>query len=104
MEPTKLQIFVAEVKGTAESEYMGLSKQIPLRLQVNLFASVMALHTLISEKQKTPRNKVLNDLIAISVDQVYENLDEDTRHKFDAIASYYYEELSQYDSGDLADD
>ena len=36
MEPTKLQIFVAEVKGTAESEYIGLSKQIPLRLQVDL--------------------------------------------------------------------
>ena len=28
MEPTKLQMFVAEVQGTAESEYMGLSKQI----------------------------------------------------------------------------
>ena len=46
----------------------------------------------------------MNDLIAISVDQVVENLDEETRHKFDAIASHYYQELSQYDSGDLADD
>ncbi|MCW8502655.1 hypothetical protein OQG76_10495, partial [Streptococcus macedonicus] len=101
MEPTKLQMFVAEVKGTAESEYIGLSKQIPLRLQVDLFASVMALHTLISEKQKTPRNKVLNDLIAISVDQVVDGLDEETRHKFNAIASHYLDELSQYDSGDL---
>lgn len=52
MEPTKLQMFVAEVQGTADSEYIGLSKQIPLRLQMDLLASVMALNTLMSERQK----------------------------------------------------
>jgi hypothetical protein len=104
MEPTKLALFVAEVKGTAESEYFGLSKQIPLRLQFDLFASVMALHTLISENQKTPRNKVLNDLVSIAVDEVVEKLDPETKNKFDAIASHYLAELSQADSGDLSDD
>ena len=103
MEPTKLQMFVAEVRGTAESEYVGLVKQIPLRLQIDLFAKVMALNALISEHQKTPRNKVINDLIALAVDQVVDALDDETRLKFSEIESNYYADLSQY-SGDLSDD
>ena len=37
MEPTNLQVFVAEVKGTGESEYMGVYKQVPLRLRADIF-------------------------------------------------------------------
>ena len=81
MEPTKLQMFVAEVQGTAESEYMGLSKQIPLRLRIDLFAEVMALHEILSANQKTPRNKVLNDLLDIAIDQVKKELDQDSYEK-----------------------
>jgi hypothetical protein len=104
MEPTKLQILVAEVQGTAKSEFIGVCKQIPIRLQLDVFASVMALHSLISENQKTPRNKVLNDLMAIAVEQVVESLDEDTLRKFNSIASEYYENYDENFKGDLSDD
>lgn len=105
MEPTKLQMFVAEVQGTADSEYIGLSKQIPLRLQMDLLASVMALNTLMSERQKTPRNKVINDLVSIAVEQVVESLDRETLEKFQNISSHYLDELySSSDSVGLTDD
>ena len=104
MEPTKLQMFVAEVQGTAESEYMGLSKQIPLRLRIDLFAEVMALHEILSANQKTPRNKVLNDLLDIAIDQVKKELDQDSYEKLQTLSFHHYEELSSFDSGDLSDD
>jgi hypothetical protein len=105
MEPTKLQMFVAEVQGTADSEYIGLSKQIPLRLQMDLLASVMALNTLMSERQKTARNKVINDLVSIAVEQVVESLDPETLEKFNTISSHYFDELySSSDSVGLTDD
>jgi len=104
METTKLQMFVAEVKGTAESEYMGLSKQIPLRLRIDLFAEVMALHEMLSANQKTPRNKVLNDLLDIAIDQVKKELDPDSYEKLNTLAFHHYKELSSFESGDLSDE
>ena len=104
MEPTKLQMFVAEVQGTAESEHMGLSKQIPLRLRIDLFAEVMALHEILSANQKTPRNKVLNDLLDIAIDQVKKELDQDSYEKLQTLSFHHYKELSSFDSGDLSDD
>ncbi|WP_308655612.1 hypothetical protein, partial [Acinetobacter junii] len=103
-EPTSLDILVAEVKGVATSEYTGLFKQIPLRLELPIFAKVDALHTLISQNQKCPRNKVLNDLITVAIDQVMAQLDEDTVFRINQIASYTYDQLSTFDSGDLDDE
>ena len=38
----------------------------------------MALHEILSANQKTPRNKVLNDLLDIAIDQVKKELDQDS--------------------------
>lgn len=103
-EPTSLELLVAEVKGTGESEYKGLFKQIPLRLELPIFARVDALHTLISQNQKCPRNKVLNDLINVALDQVMAQLDEETVFRLNQIAARTYDDLSVFGSGDLSDD
>ncbi len=103
-EPTSLDLLVAEVKGVASSEYNGLFKQIPLRLELPIFAKVDALHTLISQNQKCPRNKVLNDLITVAIDQVMAQLDEDTVFRINQIASRTYDDLSVFGSGDLSDE
>ena len=104
-EPTSLEMLVAEVKGTGESEYKGLFKQIPLRLEMPIFARVEALHEMISQNQKCPRNKVLNDLINVALDQVMAQLDEDKVFLLNQMAARHYGEgLSTFESGDLSDD
>lgn len=103
-EPTKLQMLVAEINGTAESEYVGLYKQIPFRVQIQLFARLSALHELQNSHAKTPRNALLNDLLDIAMDQVISNLDPETVETLGHLEAQYYENLSQFDSGELNDE
>ncbi|HCV3155942.1 TPA: hypothetical protein OV529_003472 [Acinetobacter baumannii] len=103
-EPTKLQMLVAEINGTAESGYVGLYKQIPFRVQIQLFARLSALHELQNSRVKTPRNALLNDLLDIAMDQVISNLDPDTVEALGHLEAQYYENLSQFDSGELNDE
>lgn len=102
--PSKLDTLVAEISGTAESEYIGLYKQIPFRVRLSLFARLSALHTVQNSHNKTPRNALLNDLLEIAMDQVMSKLDEETLEGLGHLEAQYYEELSQYDSGELSDD
>ena len=102
MEPTNLQIFVAEVKGTGESEYMGIYKQVPLRLRAGVFAEVEAFQEMMSKTQKVSRNKIINDLLQIAIDQVKESLDAKSLEDFNMFASHHYGEFTG--SGDLSDD
>lgn len=103
-EPTKLQMLVAEINGTAESEYVGLYKQIPFRVLINLFARLSALHDMQNSHAKTPRNALLNDLLDIAMDQVISNLDPDVVEALEYREAEYYENLSQFDSGELNDE
>lgn len=79
-EPSNLDAFVAEITGNAESDYIGVQHQVPFRIQGHLYAqltSVMALYEMrANEKGRRPssRNKVLNDLLAISLDAVLAKL------------------------------
>ena len=102
MEPTNLQVFVAEVKGTGESEYMGVYKQVPLRLRADIFAEVEAFQEMMAKTQKVSRNKVINDLLRIAIDEVKNSLDEASMAGFNMYASHYYNDFTG--SGDLADD
>lgn len=102
--PTKLQMLVAEINGTAESEYIGVYKQIPFRVQLQLFARLSALHEMQNMHGKTPRNALLNDLLDIALDQVIGQLDADTVEHLDRLEAEYYQNLSQFDSGELNDD
>ncbi|MEQ1321851.1 hypothetical protein ABLU32_22670, partial [Acinetobacter guillouiae] len=78
--------------------------QIPFRVRLPLFARLSALHTIQNSHNKTPRNALLNDLLEIAMDQVMFKLDEETLEALGHLEAQYYEELSQYDSGELSDD
>ena len=103
-EPTKLQMLVAEISGNAESSYIGLNKQIPFRVRLDLFARLSALNDLANEKKKTPRNHLLNDLIEIALDEVISNLSPEDQQRLEEVESHYYMDLQQYESGELSDD
>jgi hypothetical protein len=102
-EPTKLQILVAEITGKAESEYWGVTKQMPVRVRLDLFAKISALHEFANEKKKVPRNQLLNDLLDIAVEQVMSELDEDTVFLLNQMASRHYD-LITIEVSDLSDD
>jgi len=97
-EPTKLQMLVAEITGKAESEYWGVTKQMPVRVRLDLFAKISALHEFANEKKKTPRNLLLNDLLEIAVEQVMSQLSQEDVFLLNQMASRYY------DLNNLSDD
>lgn len=105
-EPTNLQLFVAELKKTGRSSYHGAYFQVPFRVQMHLHAKVEAL----TKHLGSTRNKVLNDLLSIALDQVYQSLDldEDTLHEIqveeDRILHELLENRKDIKSGDMADD
>ena len=104
-DPTNLQIFVSELKKTGRSNYHGAYFQVPFRIQYHLPARVEAL----AKHLNGSRNKVLNDLLAIALDQVYQSLDldEDTLHDIQVEESRILQDLLQkgeVKSGDMADD
>ena len=102
MEPTNLQIFVAEVKGTGESDYIGVYKQVPLRLRADVFAEVEALQEMMSKTQKISRNRVINDLLRIAIDEVKKSLGPIHLADLNMHASHYYNDFTG--SGNLDDD
>lgn len=69
-DPTRLQLLLATLKGDIESEYVGVTRQVPFRIRSDLFARLSAVHALANMKKKTPRNNILNDLLEIALDQV----------------------------------
>lgn len=103
-EPTKLQQLVSQISGKSISEYIGVYKQIPFRVELQHFARLSALHEIQNSHSKVPRNALLNDLLSIAMDEVISQLDPDVLQHLQAIESEYLDNLSQLDSGDLADD
>lgn len=69
-DPTRLQLLLATLKGDIESEYAGVTRQVPFRIRSDLFARLSAIHALANMKKKTPRNNILNDLLEIALDQL----------------------------------
>lgn len=103
-DPTKLQMLVAEISGTAESDFIGVYKQIPFRVKLHLFARLSALHDFQNLKQKKPRNALLNDLLDIALDEVISELHPQIQEELGQLEAQYYQNLEcQYESGDLSD-
>ena len=101
MEPTNLQVFVAEVKGTGESEYMGIYKQVPLRLRADIFAEVEAFQEMMAKTQKFHVTRSLMIFCELLLMRL-KTLDEGSMADFNMHASHYYNDFTG--SGDLADD
>ena len=99
LDPTNLQEFMSLVNKTGDSSSVGMFKQIPLRLSIWEFSRLEAL----CKHMQQPRNKVLNFLIAIALDQVYENLENGDIE----IKRSVYSHLSHHEgdgAGDLSND
>lgn len=81
-EPSNLDFFIAEITGSAESEYSGVQHQVPFRIHHHLYAKLSAVIALAQANNKTrskranSRNAVLNDLLQIALEQVYSNVPE----------------------------
>ena len=103
-EPTKLEMLAAEINGTATSEYVGLYKQIPFRVRLDLFARLSALHEIQNVHAKTPRNALLNDLLDIAMDMVIDKLDDETAQHLERLEAEYNHHLSEFESGELNND
>ena len=56
MEPTNLQIFVAEVKGTGESDYIGVYKQVPLRLRADVLQKLKHFRDDVKDSKNLPKS------------------------------------------------
>lgn len=103
MEPTNLDLFMGEVTKNAKTETVGVFHQVPFRMATWNFARLEGLRNYMNE----PRNKVLNSLIEIALDQVFERLDNGDPDVKSAIASEVSKilaEVSPDGSGDLDND
>jgi len=93
VEPSNLDVFIAEITGNGESDYIGVQHQVPFRIQGHLYAqltSIMALYEMrANDKGRRPssRNKVLNDLLAISLDAVLSKLSPEDKDYFEQFYS-----------------
>ncbi|MDN5418621.1 MAG: hypothetical protein L0G09_14410 [Acinetobacter sp.] len=102
MEPTNLDIFLSEVKKTGETKLTGIYHQVPFRMFSPHYQRVEGLRNYMNE----PRNKVLNSLIEIALDQVFENLSKDEEvYKAVMAEVYKINIVESFDgSGDLTND
>lgn len=103
-EPTKLQMLLAEINKTGTSDFVGVYKQVPFRIALSPYARLTAL----VKYMESSRNKVLNDLLEIALDQVYSNLTPQVADTLGMLAAQTYLELndanSSFQSGGLTDD
>jgi hypothetical protein len=103
MEPTNLQVFMGEVNKTAKTETIGVYHQVPFRMSTWNFERLEGLRNYMSE----PRNKVLNSLIEIALDQVFSELEKGDENIKNAILSECAKvnAIQKHDgSGDLDND
>lgn len=102
MELSNLSQFMIELKHSGTSEYHGAYKQIPLRLRFVSNARVTALTSMFEGASK---NKILNDLIEIALDQVYEKMTDEQKSVYQEIQSLTLaDSIKILDSGNEKDD
>ena len=100
-EPTNFQVFMAEVNKTAKTESIGVYHQVPFRMARWNFARLEGLRNHMGE----PRNKVLNSLIEIALDQVYEKMTDEQKAVYEEIQSLTLADtIKSVESGDEKDD
>ena len=70
-EPTQLQMLLASINKTGTSKYSGLVHQIPLRVEYPLFSRI----EMLTRYSGISRNKIINDLLWVAIEEVFNNLD-----------------------------
>lgn len=92
-QPSNLDMFMAQVTGNGDTDFLGVEHQISLRINGHLHAqitAIMAIYDMYAREKgrRAPsRNNVLNDLLSIALDAVYSRLSDDDRKYFDELYS-----------------
>lgn len=92
-EPSNLDMFMAQVTGNGDTDFLGVEHQISLRINGHLHAqitAIMGIYDMYAREKgrRAPsRNNVLNDLLSIALDAVYSRLGDDDRKIFDQLYS-----------------
>lgn len=92
-EPSNLDMFMAQVTGTGETDFLGTEHQISLRVNGHIHAQITAImgiydmHAREKGRRAPSRNNVLNDLLSIDFEAIYSRLGDDDRQCFDQLFS-----------------
>lgn len=91
----KIQILADMVRGTVKKEEFGMEKSVSIRLNSKLYPLIRAL----ADNSGTSMNTLVTELLEVSLDVLFENLNEDEekniREQAQAIYSEWFNEIMQ---------
>lgn len=88
-EPSKLQMFVAEIQKTGTSDFRGVVKSVTVRLPLFDFATIEAL----SRAGGMPRNKVIVQLLESAIQEMWTELSPEMHEIVSALQAQILQEL-----------
>lgn len=90
-EPTKMEMFVAEIQKTGSSEGWGVVHSVTLRIPSVDFATIEAL----SRAGAMPRNKVIVSLLESAIQEMWSELSPDMHETVSSLQATILQGLSQ---------
>jgi len=96
-EPTKLEMFLAEIQKTGTSESVGSVHSVTVRLPSVEFATIEAL----CRTSGLARNKVIVNLIQVALDEMWQGVDPEMRDVIAGLQGIVLRDLVQDDEGNL---
>lgn len=96
-EPTKLEMFLAEIQKTGTSESFGTVHSVTVRLPSIEFATIEAL----CRTSGLARNKVIVNLIQVALDEMWRGVDPETRDVISGLQGIVLRDLVLDGEGNL---
>lgn len=96
-EPTKLEIFLAEIQKTGTSESFGSVHSVTVRLPSVEFATIEAL----CRTSGLARNKVIVNLIQVALDEMWQGVNPEMRDVIASLQGIVLRDLVQDDEGNV---
>lgn len=96
-EPTKLEMFLAEIQKTGTSESVGSVHSVTVRLPSVEFATIEAL----CRTSGLARNKVIVNLIQVALDEMWRGVDPEMRDVVAGLQGIVLRDLVQDDEGNI---
>lgn len=96
-EPTKLEMFLAEIQKTGTSESVGSVHSVTVRLPSVEFATIEAL----CRTSGLARNKVIVNLIQVALDEMWQGVDPEMRDVIAGLQGIVLRDLVQDDDGNV---
>lgn len=96
-EPTKLEMFLAEIQKTGTSEGLGSIHSVTVRMPTIEFATIEAL----CRASGMPRNKVIVNLLQVALDEMWKGVDPEMRDVITGLQGVVLRDLVQDDQGNI---